>query len=78
MHTGVYAPIGQAVPPLRAPDLLRRDLLYAKAAGFNTIRWLNGVALPSQLDLCDEIGLMCYEESVASWWMPDNPKLKEP
>jgi hypothetical protein len=77
MHTGVYAPIGQVVPSASTPDLLRRDMLYAKAAGFNTIRWLNGVALPAQLDLCDEIGLMCYEESVASWWMPDTPKLKE-
>ena len=29
-----------------APDLLRRDLLYAKAAGFNMVRFISGVAYP--------------------------------
>lgn len=56
------------------PEHLRRDLLFAKAAGFNTIRFFNGGVYPEQLDLCDEIGLMVYEESYASWYLSD-PRL---
>ena len=52
-------------------DHLRRDLIFAKAAGFNTIRFIAGGAYPEQLDLCDEIGLMVYEESYASWYLSD-------
>jgi hypothetical protein len=56
-------------------DHLRRDLIFAKAAGFNAIRFIVGGAYPEQLDLCDEIGLMVYEESFASWYMSD-PRIK--
>ena len=48
------------------PDLLRRDLLNMKVMGFNAIRFIWGGATPVQLDLCDEIGLLVYEESYAS------------
>lgn len=58
-------------------DHLRRDLIFAKAAGFNLIRFIVGGAYPEQLALCDEIGLMVYEESFASWYMSD-PRLKTP
>jgi hypothetical protein len=75
-HTGNHCPIGQILPPPTAPDLLRRDMLYAKAAGFNTVRFI-GVAYPYQLDLCDEIGLMVLEESYADWLLDDSPKMKE-
>jgi hypothetical protein len=75
-HTGNHCPIGQILPPDAAPDLLRKDMLYAKAAGFNTVRFI-GVAYPYQLDLCDEIGLMIAEESYADWLIEDSPKLKE-
>jgi hypothetical protein len=54
---------------------LKRDLIFAKAAGFNTVRFLIGGVYPEQLDLCDEIGLMVYEESYASWYLSD-PRLK--
>ena len=30
-----------------------------------------------QLDLCDEIGLMIYEESYAGWFLQDSPKMAE-
>lgn len=56
-------------------DHLRRDLIFAKAAGFNMIRFITGGAYPEQLDLCDEIGLMVYEESFVSWYLSD-PSLK--
>lgn len=43
-----------------------RDLLYAKSCGFNTVRWIGGTPCPSSWDLCDEIGLMAYEETRAA------------
>ena len=75
-HTGNHCPIGQILPPDSAPDLLRKDMLYAKASGFNTVRFI-GVAYPYQLDLCDEIGLMVLEESYADWLLEDSSKMKE-
>lgn len=75
-HTGNHCPIGQILPPDSSPDLLRKDMLYAKATGFNAVRFI-GVAYPYQLDLCDEIGLMVLEESYADWLLEDSPKMKE-
>lgn len=51
-HTGNHYPIGQQIP--HDPELLRRDLYYAKTMGFNMVRFIAGVAYPSQLDFCDE------------------------
>ncbi len=56
-HTGNHTPVGQVIAPRAAPDLLRRDLLYAKTLGFNMVRFISGVAHPWQLDMCDELGL---------------------
>ena len=75
-HTGNNTPVGQVVPPPGFPDMLRRDLLYAKASGFNMVRFISGVAHPYQLDMCDELGLMVYEESSASWELEDSPQMK--
>ncbi len=74
-HTGNHFPLGMVVPP--TPDLMRRDLLYAKASGFNTVRFIAKAAWPEQLDYCDEIGLMIHEESLASWNLEDSPKMAE-
>jgi hypothetical protein len=74
-HTGNHYPIGQLVAP--DPDLVRRDLIMAKASGFNCIRWISGSALPQQLDFCDEIGLLAYEEAYPAWCLPDAPNLQE-
>jgi hypothetical protein len=74
-HTGNHYPIGQQVPV--DPDHLRRDLVNAKAAGFNMVRFIAGVAYPEQLDLCDELGLMVYEECYASWCLADSPHMAE-
>ena len=57
-HTGNHYPIGMQLP--HDMELLRRDLYYAKVAGFNMVRFIAGVAWPSQLDFCDELGLMVY------------------
>ncbi|WP_158748771.1 glycoside hydrolase family 2 protein [Acidobacterium sp. S8] len=75
-HGGNHVPFGVVIPPDGYTDLLRRDLLYAKASGFNTVRFLAGVAYPYQLDLCDELGLMVYEESQGSWLLKDSPQMK--
>jgi len=74
-HTGNHTPVGQVLAPRAAPDLLRRDLLYAKTLGFNMVRFIAGVAHPWQLDLCDELGLLVYEESLAAWLLGDSPHM---
>ena len=74
-HTGNCMPIGQQVAVI--PDHVRRDLIYAKASGFNMVRFIAGVAYPVQLDFCDEIGLMVYEECFAGWCLEDSPYMPE-
>ncbi|MHC1766217.1 MAG: glycoside hydrolase family 2 protein [Verrucomicrobiia bacterium] len=76
-HTGNHCPVGAILPPDSAPDLLRKDLIYMKACGFNMVRFIAGMAYPYQLDLCDEIGLMVYEENLAAWLLADSPKMAE-
>ena len=72
-----HSPIGFRLPPPQTPDLLRRDMIYSKASGFNTVRFAVGMAYPYQLNLCDEIGLMVYEETYAADSLHDSPKMKE-
>ena len=74
-HTSTHYPIGQHWP--HDPDLARRDLLLVKAMGFNMIRFFCSVPTRYQLDLCDELGLMIYEESFAGWCLADSPQMKE-
>jgi glycosyl hydrolase family 2 len=72
-HTGNACPVGLELP--LDPDFLRRDLLNAKTMGFNAIRFIAGMPKRYQLDLCDEIGLLVYEECYAGWCMADSPSL---
>ncbi|NQT51934.1 glycoside hydrolase family 2, partial [bacterium] len=74
-HTGNHCPIGMELP--HDPDVLRRDLLHVKAMRFNAIRFIAGVAKRQQLDLCDELGLLVYEESYAAWLLEPSPKMAE-
>jgi hypothetical protein len=74
-HTCNHYPLGIQFPD--DPELLRRDMINMKAMGFNMIRFIWGGASRVQLDLCDEIGLMVYEESYASMPIgvtPDMPR----
>jgi hypothetical protein len=64
-HAGGDTPITICIPYDR--DLVRRDLVNLKAMGFNGIRFISIMGHRCQLDLCDELGLMVYEESHASW-----------
>ncbi len=74
-HTCNHFPIGQQFP--RDPDFLRRDLLNLKVMGFNAVRFIWGGASRAQLDLCDEIGLMVYNESYASMWIDPSPQMAQ-
>ena len=64
-HSGNVFPGGQMLPA--APAMTRQDLYYAKACGFNMLRSIAGLFRREQLDFCDEIGLLVYEECLASW-----------
>ncbi|MCJ7738280.1 MAG: hypothetical protein MUQ10_13375, partial [Anaerolineae bacterium] len=74
-HTLKAMPIG--LPVAVIPDHVRRDMINAKASGFNMVRFIAGVGYPEQLDFCDEIGLMVYEENFASWCLEDSPQREE-
>jgi hypothetical protein len=74
-HSGNEAPVGLRVP--LNPDLLRRDLLNCKVMGFNMIRFFCAIPRRYQLDLCDEIGFLVYEESLAGWCLDESPQLGE-
>lgn len=84
-HTGNHVPIGQQLAVI--PDHVRRDMINAKACGFNAVRFISGVAWPEQLDFCDEIGLMVIESSYAGWQfarshvalhqLPNSPELDQ-
>lgn len=74
-HSCNHFPVGLQVPS--DPDFARRDLVYAKMAGFNCIRFIAGMPTPYQLDLCDELGLMVYDENYASWCLGDSPRMAE-
>ncbi|MFC3801132.1 glycoside hydrolase family 2 protein [Cohnella sp. GCM10012308] len=64
-HTMNATPVTMHVQTLS--DHLRKDMFYLKAAGFNAVRFIAGVASPEQLDLCDEIGLLVFQETMANW-----------
>jgi glycosyl hydrolase family 2 len=74
-HTGNHYPLGQQVPP--RPAFVRQDLIYAKAAGFNMVRFISGLGRPDQLAFCDEIGLMVYEEPTSAWLLADSPRMAD-
>lgn len=61
----------------REIDILYQELLYLKSCGFNMVRFLMNGALPEQIALCDQIGLLVYEESPAAWKVVDSDKTEE-
>ena len=72
-HTGSAHPI--YIHRQHTPDLFNRDVLNCKMMGFNAIRHISGTAFKSNLDYCDEIGMLVYEEPWSAWWMADSDKL---
>lgn len=74
-HTGnFYAGTNNQVSE---PAMWMQDFNKAKATGFNTVRFISGAALPDQLDYCDELGLMVYEEPYAGWLTENGPRARE-
>jgi hypothetical protein len=45
--------------------------------GMNMLRSFNGLAARYQIDLCDEIGMLVYQENFSSWCMEPSPNLAE-
>jgi hypothetical protein len=74
-HTASIYPVGLHWP--HDPDVARREMIQMKMMGFNAIRFFCSVPARYQLDLCDELGFMIYEESLAGWFLADSPKMKE-
>ena len=74
-HTVPYFP-GALDAPSNL-ELMYKELRYLKASGYNMVRFLSSPALPQQLDYCDRIGLMVYEESHMSWQQKDHEKTEE-
>lgn len=64
-HTGNAFPVGQGYPAIK--DQIRKDMIMAKTYGFNMVRAISGMLRKEQLEVCDEIGLMVYEECFAAW-----------
>ncbi len=74
-HHIMHYPVGMEMSP--DPEMYRRDIYFAKAMGFNMVRFIATVAHPCQLDLCDELGLMVYTEARAGWCLADSPHMAE-
>jgi len=74
-QTYSFFPMGLHVP--HDPQLLRREMVYLKAMGFNMVRFIGSMAHPTQLDVCDEIGLLVHEESMAGWELSDSPGMTD-
>ena len=71
-HSGSDSPITHRVP--LDPDLYRKDIISCKTMGFNMIRYIAGTPRRFQLDLCDRIGFMVYDECLAAWLFADCPE----
>ncbi|MBR0226278.1 MAG: hypothetical protein IJL92_09495 [Thermoguttaceae bacterium] len=71
-HSGSDSPITHRVP--LDPDLYRKDIIFSKTMGFNMIRYIAGMPRRFQLDLCDRLGFMVYEECLAGWCYGDCPE----
>ena len=72
--SGNMSPIGIHVP--FDQDWLRRDLINVKAMGFNAVRFY-GLPSRTQLDFCDEIGLLVHEEPYSSQLYENSPQMSE-
>ncbi len=57
------------------PDLLRRDVSNLKKAGYNLVR-IAFRSLPQLLELCDEAGILTWEEHYGSWQLQNSPAMK--
>jgi hypothetical protein len=70
----VHFPITYQMPHDQA--LIRTDATNMKKAGYNMVR-IAFRSLPRMLEVCDEVGLLVYQEHYGSWQMQNSPYLKE-
>jgi hypothetical protein len=76
LYTILHYPGAQSVP--YDEDLVRRDVLNMKVAGFNIVRITCGAAVPArQLDVCDEMGLLVCEEHFGAKAPAESPQLEK-
>jgi beta-galactosidase len=61
--------VGAAVPE----SIWRSRLQAIKAVGGNTVRFSHNPPAPEVLDLCDELGLLAYDEAFDKWAAPLEP-----
>ncbi|MBQ6916104.1 MAG: glycoside hydrolase family 2, partial [Kiritimatiellae bacterium] len=64
-HIGEESPVGRIVPTTE--EYTRGDIYRFKTMGFNCVRFIRGMPRRYLLDLADELGLMVYDECMASW-----------
>lgn len=69
-HTTIMTPSWKNRPWDK--QCLRDEMIRTKAMGQNAVRYLSANVWPEILDLCDEIGLMVYQEHAAAWEMDQN------
>ena len=74
-HTGLYIP--GSVGTAEDLETMRKQLMYLKTCGFNAVRFLRGGALDEIFELCDQIGLLVYEEHPMSWLCTDSDRTEE-
>ncbi|OCT15417.1 hypothetical protein A8709_15160 [Paenibacillus pectinilyticus] len=73
VHQNFYDPVN-VQGTARDMSLLGQDFDKLKQAGFNMYRSIAAAALPEQLDLADEKGILIYEEHQGSWNLSDASK----
>ncbi|MBQ2915875.1 MAG: hypothetical protein IJE51_03710 [Clostridia bacterium] len=75
-HTSILTPTWKNRPWDK--QCLRDEMIRTKAMGQNAVRYLSANVWPEILDLCDEIGLMVYQEHASAWETdPNNPYFEE-
>ncbi len=50
------------------PAAIKRQLKIMQEMGVNAVRTAHNAAAPDLIRLCDELGIMVFEESFDSWW----------
>ncbi len=50
------------------PAAIKRQLMIMQEMGVNAVRTAHNAAAPDLIRLCDELGIMVFEESFDSWW----------
>jgi beta-galactosidase len=69
-----HYPVTHIVP--HDPEMMRREIILMKEAGFNMIRCHIRPAPPGYLDITDELGMLVYAETSLAW-IRESPRIRE-